>query len=148
MRFDTRVRLLKFASTLTVCFGLVIAVAAVPALAGPTAFLADLIFYPIDGLPAIGSSIDRLLCAVGGGVMTGFGIMLYLITANVVVREPATGRRLILAGIGTWYLVDSSMSIAAGAPLNAVFNAAFLLLFVVPVWSIDKPAISGAAAVS
>lgn len=148
MTFDTRLRWLKFASTLTFGFGLVIAAAAVPELAMPTALLADLIFYPIDGLPAIAASSERLLSAIGGGVMTGWGVMLYMITDNIVTREPAAGRRLILAGIGAWYVIDSSMSIAAGAPLNALFNTVFLLLFVVPVWSLGKPGIAGSAAVS
>jgi hypothetical protein len=52
-------------------------------------------------------------------------------------RDPALARRLILLGIGGWYVVDSSMSIAAGAPLNALFNTGFLLLFYVPVWTLE-----------
>jgi hypothetical protein len=51
-------------------------------------------------------------------------------------------------GVGCWFVVDSLMSIAAGAPLNAIFNVGFLLLFVVPVWTapeLGTEYISGAA---
>ena len=119
-----------------------------PALAPPTAVLTDLIFYPVDGAPGIGQPVDRLLSAITGGVMTGWGIMIYLLVSEVVPTHPSVGRRLILASIGAWYVVDSGMSLAAGAPLNVLSNTGFLLLFVVPAWSLgnaERPAPAGTA---
>ena len=140
MTLDTRIRWLKFATIVTIGFGIVIAVAAIPALAAPTAMLADLIFFPVDGAPAVGAPADRLLAAITGGVMTGWGVMMYMIVTGVLAKDPALGRRIILAGMFAWYAVDSSMSLAAGAPLNVASNTVFLLLFVVPVWSINGTA--------
>ena len=102
--------------------------AAIPALSGPTQFLLDLIYFPVDGAQAVDSSAARLLNAITGGLMTGLGVMTFLIADELLPREPALARRILLAGIGTWFVVDSSMSIAAGAPLNAAFNTGFLLM--------------------
>ncbi len=134
MSLDTRIRLLKIASVLTLGFGLLLAMAAIPALSGPTEFLLDLIYFPVDGGQAVDSQAARLLNAITGGLMTGLGVMTFLIAGELLPREPALARRILLAGIGAWFLVDSSMSIAAGAPLNAAFNTGFLLLFYVPLW--------------
>lgn len=134
MPLETRIRWLKSASVITVGFGLLLAMAAIPALSGPTQFLLDLIYFPVDGAQAVDSSAARLLNAITGGLMTGLGVMTFLIADELLPREPALARRILLAGIGTWFVVDSSMSIAAGAPLNAAFNTGFLLMFFLPVW--------------
>ena len=148
MTLEGRIRMLKVASVITIGFGLLMAIAAVPALASPLAVLADLIFYPLDGAPLIDEPVVRLLSAITGGVMAGWGLMMYLFVTEVVPKDPALGRRIILLGIGAWYIVDSSMSLAAGAPLNVASNTVFLLLFVVPAWSLGaegRAASAGAA---
>jgi hypothetical protein len=134
MTVDSRIRWLKIASVITVGFGLLLAVAAIPAMGGPAEFLLDLVYFPVDGTQTVDSSAARLLNAITGGLMTGLGVMTFLIADELMPREPALARRILLAGIGAWYLIDSSMSIAAGAPLNAVFNTGFLLMFFLPVW--------------
>ena len=50
--------------------------------------------------------------------------------------HPMLGRSLILKSIMTWFLIDSSMSIAAGVPLNVIGNLGFLLVFTLPVLGI------------
>ena len=134
MSLDSRIRWLRIASVVTVGFGFLLAMAAIPAMGGPAQFLLDLIYFPIDGAQAVDSSAARLVNAITGGLMTGLGVITFLIAGELLPREPALARRILLAGIGAWFLVDSSMSIAAGAPLNAVFNFGFLLLFYLPLW--------------
>jgi hypothetical protein len=131
---DTRIRWLKFGSAATVAFGLLIAGAAVTALQGFTEFLLDLIFFPVDSGQSMDAPATRLFSAISGGVMTGLGVMLWILAAELYPRDPILGRRLVLLGIGSWYVVDSSMSAAAGAPLNILFNTVFLLIFYIPVW--------------
>ena len=137
MTLDTRIRWLKAASIFTIGFGIVFAAAAIPALAAPTALFMDMVFFPLDGAPGIGDPAARLLLAVTGGVLAGWALMVYLVVTEVVPKDPATGRRLILVSLAAWYIVDSSMSFAAGAPVNVASNTVFLLLFVVPAWSLD-----------
>ena len=146
MPLEIRIRWLKSASIITVGFGLVLAAAAIPALSGPTEFLLDLIYFPLDGAESVDSPAARILNAITGGLMTGLGIMTFMIASELMPRYPVIARRLLLFGIGSWFIVDSSMSIAAGAPLNAAFNTGFLLLYYLPIWKpVDaKPELTAA----
>lgn len=135
MNHELRVRWLKIGAASLFGFGLLVAVAAIPALNGPAAWLLDLIYFPLDGAEATGAPADRLLSAIAGGVMAGWGVMLWIVAGEVYPADPVLGRRLVLKSIITWFVIDSSMSVAAGAPLNVVGNLGFLLVFVLPVWS-------------
>ncbi len=137
MTIDSRILWLQAGAIITAGFGVLIAAAAIPALQLPTAFLLDFIYPPVDSAQSMNSSAARLLSAISGGLMTGLGVMLWVVATELCPREPALGRRLILLGIGSWYVVDSSMSLAAGAPLNVVFNTGFLLIFFVPAWGMS-----------
>lgn len=134
MNMATRVNILKAAAAITIGFGLLIAAAALPAAQGPTTFLLDLIYFPVDGAQTLTGDGIRVLSAVAGGVMVGWGVLLWMISVDLYPADPVRGRKLILASIGTWFVVDSTMSVLAGAPLNALFNVSFLVLFFVPVW--------------
>ena len=138
---DTRLTVifLKTASAVVIGFGLAIALAAIPAANGPTAFLIDLVFWPIDGDPALDAPATRLLCAIAGGVLTGWGVLLWLIATRLLPQEPAVARTFVYTSIGIWFVVDSAASIASGAPINALLNIGFLMSFVVPL-KLLKPA--------
>lgn len=133
MNYESRVRWLKIGAASLVGFGLLVAVAAIPAMNGPAAWLLDLIYFPLDGAEAAGAPADRLLSAIAGGVMAGWGVMIWIVAGEIYPADPALGRRLILSSIIIWFVIDSSMSVAAGAPLNVVGNLGFLLVFVLPV---------------
>jgi len=134
MNQDNTLRWLKFGSALTVFFGVLIAAAATPIAAGPTQFLTDLFFFPIDGAQDISSPETRLIGAIAGGVMAGWGVLLWMLSTQLFPINQALAARLIVASIVTWFVIDSAGSIAAGAPLNAAFNVSFLLIFCVPLW--------------
>ena len=78
MTQETTIGWLKFGSALTIFFGALIAAATVPALSGPVQFLADFIFFPLDGLQSVAAEETRLINAIGGGVMVGWGVMLWM----------------------------------------------------------------------
>jgi hypothetical protein len=123
---------LRSASAIVIGFGVLVALAAFPATAGPTLLLTDLIFWPFDGAQSLGAPETRLLCAIGGGLMAGWGVLLWLVATQLYPREPELARTMILYSTGTWFVIDSLGSIAAGAPLNALLNVGFLLAFVLP----------------
>ncbi|MEP3279946.1 MAG: hypothetical protein ABJN26_26070 [Stappiaceae bacterium] len=133
MSSKTTIIWLKVASAILIAFGLSgLFGAAAPSSAYP-AFMADLAFYPLDGAPRNNSPEIGLLWAIAGGLMTGWGLMFWQITTHLYPRDPALARQLILSGILAWFVVDSTGSVLTGAPMNALFNVGFLLLFVVPV---------------
>lgn len=136
MNTDSRIRWLKTGAAVTLAAGLLIGAAAIPALQGPVNLMVDLIYFPVDSAQSVDAVSARLLSAITGGLMVGLGVMLWVVATELCPREPALGRRLILLGIGSWYVVDSSMSVAAGAPLNVLFNSGFLLIFVLPAWGL------------
>jgi hypothetical protein len=121
--------------------GLVSAAAAHPALGAPIGIMGDVIFWPIDGSPgAPASPMERLYAAVAGGLMTGWGTMLVLLSrgTNVV-------RAFLLGGVAC-FAVDSGGSILAGVPLNVLGNVPFLALIV---WAtrtgiVQRPAVRSA----
>ena len=56
-----------------------------------------------------------------------------MLAKHVYADKPAIGGRIILFSILTWFVIDSSGSVVAGAPFNAVLNTSFLLMFTLPV---------------
>lgn len=125
-------------------FGAVIAMASIPATATPTVLLADMVLWPIDDGQSL-TPESRLLAAILGGVMLGFGTTILLLVSRIYPREPQLVRAVILPGVWVWFVVDSLGSVAAGAPLNAVLNVGFLMAFLVPWWRVPasaEPAIS------
>ncbi|MEO0973663.1 MAG: excinuclease ABC subunit A [Pseudomonadota bacterium] len=140
MDLHQRARWLMLAAGITEAFGLLMAVAAIPALQGPTVQLLDFVFFPLDGAQHLSSDVARLLTGITGALMVGYGALMWLIASEVLVEQPALARRLVLISIGSWFVVDCSMSVAAGAPLNVLLNSVFLLMFVRPVWGLGEPA--------
>ncbi|MEZ5460296.1 hypothetical protein [Dokdonella sp.] len=123
---------LKASTVFTIGFGLLMVAAATPALSAPVAFMLDLVFAPLDGGQGLTDPSARLLSAIGGGVMAGWGVSIWLVLTRLAAREPELARVLILGGLCTWFVVDSSGSMLAGAPWNVAGNIGFLLIFLIP----------------
>lgn len=137
---------LKGASLVVIGFGLMVAAAAHPASAGLTMFFADLLIWPFDGNPADPDQITQLISAIGGGVMAGWGIILWMTVTQVMPSAPDVGRRMILISIVTWFIIDSTGSLMSGVPLNVAGNVLFLIAFVVPLRALGTHKAGGIAA--
>ena len=138
MTIDKRVMLLKIASGITIVTGVFMAIAAIPALSGPTTDFLDLAFWPFDKAQSLDAPEARLLTAVTGGVLVGWATLTWMVATHVFSRDPLLGRKLILTSLPAWFVVDSSMSVAAGAPVNVVGNLVFLALFIGPVLGLES----------
>lgn len=131
MSLQRSVLWLKGASAIVIGFGILTVFGAWPSTAGPILFLLDFVIWPLDGAQSGAATELRLALAISGGIMAGWGILLWQLSTQLYPREPNLGRRLILTSIGVWFVIDSLGSIAAGVPLNALLNTGFLVLFYV-----------------
>ena len=123
---------LRLAAGVTTITGFALALAAIPVLNLPVRVLADLLIWPLDQGQTLGTSETRLVLAIGGGVMVGWGLMIWQLAGEPMQRAPEATRAIIRTSILVWFLVDSLASVAAGVPLNVLGNALFLALFLVP----------------
>ena len=126
---------LRIGAALVIASGILVLSGAHPATAALLRFCADLLFWPVDGAPGDLTQTTRLLCAIGGGVMLGWGVMIWHIAA---LLPQAVARRAILSGILLWFVADSLGSILAGAWLNVAGNLVFLALFCAPLFEPNK----------
>ena len=129
---------LKAGSALVILAGLAYALAAFPPTAGLAALVDDIAAWPPDGVQAMADAEARQLGGVFGGLMMGWGTMLWLMTTRLYPREPALTRFVILAGLGVWFIVDGAASVVAGAPLNIALNTVFLAIFAVPLLTVKS----------
>jgi hypothetical protein len=120
----------------TLAFGVVLAAAAAPVLAAPAHAFYDLIHWPIDGQSSFVES-TRFTAGVLGAVMIGWAMTLFAAVAAAQDMAPCQAGRLwrgLTGAMLVWYGVDSTVSIATGAPLNAASNTIFLAAFLIPVF--------------
>jgi hypothetical protein len=123
---------LQVACAMAVATGLVAAAASFPATDRLWLFLFDLLKWPIDGNPSQFDLTTRAVNAVLGGVMVGWGTLMFLLVRNFLNNDFPLVRKLILVSIVAWFVVDSTGSFLAELPGNVLLNVSFLCLFLPP----------------
>jgi hypothetical protein len=121
---------LQLASLITVITGAIAGLGSHPATDFAWLWLFDLLQWPIDGNPALFSSDAHAINAVLGGVMMGWGLLMFKLARDDLFQEPI--RAAMQAALLFWFVTDSTGSFAADLPGNVVLNGAFLLLFLIP----------------
>lgn len=115
-------------------FGPIFSLATRAASDEPARWTLDLLAWPVDGRQVYADGAMRLLSALTGGFLFGWGAMILALRQWVYDLAPEPTRRAVLAGLLAWFALDSTGSIAAGVPSNAVINVLVLLLAVGPLW--------------
>jgi len=133
MTINTRIHLIKlWAAALLIGPGFLMITAPVTGLTSWVNLFLDFAFQPFDGAQAIEGGAASLLNAILGGILIGFGAMIWMVSEHVFRADQALGRKLILTPLLAWFFTDSAGSILTGAWFNAVMNAVFLALFLIP----------------
>ncbi|MEP5152559.1 hypothetical protein [Planktotalea sp.] len=88
----------------------------------------NLAHWPFSTAPAVPDATIRLMLAIGGGLTAGMGAMVWTVGTEVMPVAPQAGRKVILYSAWSWFICDSTFSIVAGSPFNAVLNLIFLAL--------------------
>ena len=141
---ETAARWTQIVGAFSLLTAIVVAAGAYPPLAGGVAAMFDVIDWPIDGDVAPLTDEARLLAAVGGGVFAGLAAMFLFIVAPALRRGDDEIRRGALYSLLVWFAVDSTASVAAGAPGNVVGNTLYLAALGAPLMLAASPARTGA----
>ncbi len=131
---------LKITSLFVILLGLLVAAGAHPATALSANILTDIVFWPLDGQQALDTEAIHMLAAISGGVMVGWGLMMWLVIDRLYLADPRLARLLLVESTLAWYLVDSTGSFVSGAIVNVLLNTALMLTIVVPAWRIGSRA--------
>ncbi len=65
-------------------------------------------------------------------------MLVWLVAGKVLPDNPALGREILVKSLMSWFAVDSTCSILAGAPVNVAANLVFLLAFLYPLWRMER----------
>ena len=129
---------LKSASVITILTGVICALASHPSTQGIWLFLFDVLKCPPDADPASFNPDARAVNAVLGGVLVGWGLLMFFLSDERLMADSPAVPRLMTIALLAWFAVDSLGSWAAGLPGNIVLNVAFLLMFLPPLVSLSR----------
>jgi len=100
----------------------------------PARLSLDIISWPIDGLQNYDAPTTRFLSAITGGFLLGWGVLIWCLSSMVYDKAPDFVRKSVVIGLCSWFVLDSSGSIASGNWANAITNILVLLIAVGPLW--------------
>lgn len=127
-------RWLKFTAIVIGSFGPVFFLGTMLKTMEPARLTLDLLSWPVDGATTFAHPDTRFLSALTGGFLTGWGVMVWCLSAWVYDAAPRAVRLAVLTGLCAWFLIDSAGSIASGNASNAFFNVIVLGLAAGPLW--------------
>lgn len=125
---------LKTAGTTIFAFGILGFFGTMPATSEPLRWAMDLLSFPVDGWPEWGSPETWFLSALAGGFLAGWGATIFCASLWLYDLAPEPTRKMVMAGLISWFVVDSSGSVTSGNPENMVWNIFVLLFLAGPMW--------------
>lgn len=134
---------LKISGFLVAAFSPICFLGTMPEFAEPARYTLDLLSWPIDGRESLDGTSIKLVSALLGGFLLGYGVTIWLLSSWVYDLAPEKVRRAVVVGLCCWFVLDSSGSIAGGHASNAVWNILVLLAFVGPLWLPALPQTDG-----
>jgi hypothetical protein len=127
-------RWLKVTAVVIGSFGPIFFLGTMIATVEPARLTLDLLSWPVDGQTTFTSPDTRFLSALTGGFLSGWGVTTWCLSTWVFDDAPEGVRKSVLAGVLTWFVVDSVGSLTSGNGSNILFNVLVLLLAVGPLW--------------
>lgn len=125
---------LKISATVIGSFGPIFFFGTMLSTSKPARWTLDFLSLPVDGAQTYAEPTTRFLSALTGGFLLGWGVMVWCLSIWVYDKAPENVRKSILAGIISWFLLDSLGSITSGNPSNALINIIVLFIAVGPLW--------------
>lgn len=134
MTHESHKRYLRVTALVVGSFGPVFFLGTMPATAELARWTLDLLSWPVDGATTWAHPDTRFLSALTGGFLFGWGVTIWVLSGAAYDAAPEAVRRGVLAGLLSWFVLDSAGSLASGNGTNVVFNVLVLLLAVGPLW--------------
>jgi hypothetical protein len=134
MTHESHTRYLRVTALVVGSFGPVFFLGTMPATAELARWTLDLLSWPVDGATTWAHPDTRFLSALTGGFLFGWGVTIWVLSGAAYDAAPEAVRRGVLAGLLSWFVLDSAGSLASGNGTNVVFNVLVLLLAVGPLW--------------
>jgi hypothetical protein len=128
---------LKVTAIVVGTFGPIFFLGTMPATAEPARWTLDFLSWPLDGAQTYASPELRFLSGPTGGLLLGWGVMIWCLSLWVYDAAPEAVRKCVITGLLAWFVLDSAGSITSGTASNVFFNVFVLLLAAGPLW---KPA--------
>jgi hypothetical protein len=100
----------------------------------PARWTLDFLSLPLDGVQSYNEPTTRFLSALTGGFLFGWGVMVWFLSTWVYDRAPEQVRKTVMVGLLSWFVLDSSGSIASGNASNAIINIFILFTAAGPLW--------------
>ena len=98
----------------------------------------DISSFPIDGLQNYEANSTVFLSALLGGILFGWGILIWFLSSKIYDIAPEQIRKIVLISLISWFIVDSLGSVFSSNSSNAIANIFLLLLLVGPLWKRAK----------
>lgn len=133
-------RWLKITAIVIGSFGPVFFLGTMAGTLEPARLTLDLLSWPIDGATTYAHPDTRFLSALTGGFLFGWGVTVWCLSAWVYDLAPEAVRRTVLAGVCSWFCLDSAGSLASGNASNVLFNVLVLAVAAGPLWWPVSPA--------
>lgn len=134
-------RLMRIAAWLTIVSGIAIAAAVIDGMGSGFDLFLGLVIPGSEGMAALASTEAKMITAIDGGLLAGFGAMLLLIAAPAIEQGNSQIMRAATISLLVWFVIDGVGSAIAGAPLNILSNSLFLIAYLLPlIWVRDSGA--------
>lgn len=138
MNIEQASKWLQGGSIVVIASGILVATGAHAALNGLLVLLADAMFWPLDGVETGATREFQLMSAIGGGVMVGWGVALWILSSRGMREAPEMSKTIIWVSILSWFSVDSGASFLAAAYPNILSNTVFFAIFALPLLALRK----------
>jgi hypothetical protein len=125
---------LKITAIVVGAFGPIFFLGSMLSTSEPARWTLDLLSLPIDNVQNYNEPTTRFLSALTGGFLLGWGIMIWFLSSWVYDKAPEQVRKAVMAGLLSWFVLDSTGSIASGNASNAAINVLVLLIAAGPLW--------------
>ncbi|MCU0701643.1 MAG: hypothetical protein MUC96_34475 [Myxococcaceae bacterium] len=134
MRHALHKAYLKVTAIVVGSFGPVFFFGTMPRTAEPARWSLDLLSWPVDGATTWVHPDTHFLSALTGGFLLGWGVTIWVLSGAAFDAAPEAVRKSVLAGLVSWFFLDSAGSIASGNASNALINVLVLLVAAGPLW--------------